>query len=74
MLGNDISFHILSNLLLVGFEYFFEYNHSNSSQLFNYMLAEQPSGQLQRMHKHKDASATHQEKSKVRTAKKRKKK
>jgi len=74
MLGNDSSFHIFSNSLLVSFGYFFEYNYSHLSQLFNYVLAEQPSGQLQRMHKYNDASATHQEKSKAGTTKKSKRK
>jgi len=50
MLGNDLSFNILSSSLLVSFEYFVEFNYNNSSQLFYYVLAEQPSGQLQRMH------------------------
>jgi hypothetical protein len=64
MLVNDLSFHILSNSLLVSFEYFVEYNYNNSSQLFNYALAEQPSGQMQRMYKYNDWSATNEEKSK----------
>jgi len=62
---NDLTFHVLSNSLLVSFEYFVEYNYINSSRLFNYVLAEEPSGQLQRMHKYSDASATNQEKSKA---------
>jgi len=65
MLVNDVSFHILSNSLLVSFEYFVEYNYNNSSQLFHYVLAEQHSGHLQIMHKYNDASATNQERSKA---------
>jgi hypothetical protein len=60
--------------LLVSFEYLVEYIYNNSVRLFIYVLAEQPSGQLQRLHKYKDASATNQDKSEAGTTKKRKRK